>query len=495
MNMKNKISIVTVLLSLLILGSCTRGWEDMNIDPNRSVDVPAANILTYVERSLTNTLFDVWWTGNNTSSYANHISKIQYIDENRYSERDGIIARWETLMTYVVELDKIIEKAVEEENPAMEGVAMVLKAQIYHIMTDTWKAIPYSEAAQAEEGLLNPTYDSQESVYAALLALLKQANAKLAEGGDIEGDVMNDNDVMLWRKYANSLRLRMAIRMSNVDPAGAKSILNEILSDASTYPLLSSNSDLIGFDWVGISPYYEPYYSDKISPRDDHGVCKTFIDLLLETNDPRIGQFAHRTTFDNVYRGLAAGIGISEEGFPLGTISRIGSRYRDRPNGITYYMRYAEVEFIKAEAYQRSDLLNDQAKAQEAYEAGVTASCVEHDVTTADIATYLAQPDVAWGVTGGSLNYSDLEKIAYQKWVSLFKQGHEAWAETRRTDIPQLSVASGSVYNGHNRPPFRWPYPTSEYTLNKSVVQSFDGSIKDRFWGEQMWWDTRTGVN
>lgn len=483
-----------IFISLLILGSCTKGWEEMNIDPNNPTDVPAANILTYVERSLTNTLCDVWWTGNNTSSYANHIAKIQYIDENRYAERDDIIARWSTLLGYVVELDKIIEKSQEAENSAMEGAAMVLKAQIFHIMTDTWKAVPYSEAAQGENGVFQPQYDLQPDVYTGILADLKTANTKLMEGGSIDGDVLNGGNIMLWRKYANSLRMRIAIRMSNANPTGAKAVLTEILGDATTYPIIESNDDNIGFTWVGISPYFEPWYNDKISPRDDHGVCKTFIDALVATDDPRLSAFAHPATSDGVYRGLPAGIAEADEGFALGTISRIGAMYRDMPNGSNHYMRYAEVEFIKAEAYGRADLLNDNAKAETAYEAGVTASCVEHGVEAADIATYMTNANVTWGADG-SWDYTNLEKIAYQKWVSLFKQGHEAWAETRRTDIPRLAAAPGSAYTGHNRPPFRWPYPTSEYSLNEIVVKTHDKLIEDRFWGDKMWWDTRTGVN
>jgi len=492
--MKKIKMIGVIFISLLVLGSCTKGWEEMNIDPNNPTDVPAANIMTNVERRLTNLLFDMWFTGNNTSSYANHIAKIQYIDENRYAERDGIIGYWDTFMTYVVELNKIIEKAQADENPAMEGAAMVIRAQIFHIMTDTWEAIPYTEGAKGEEGVFQPTYDSQEDVYAALLADLKAANTKLAAGGSVDGDVLNDGDIMLWRKYANSLRMRMAIRMSNIDPAGAKAVLTEILGDATTYPILASNDDVIGFEWVGVSPYFEPYYADLIEPRDDHGMCKTFIDALLATADPRIGEFAHPAADDGIYRGLPAGITEGDEGFELGTISRIGTRYRDTLNGTNHYFRYAEVEFIKAEAYARADLLNNPTAAKTAYEAGITASCAEHGVSAGNITTYMANTNVAWD-GAGSWGYTNVQKIAYQKWVSLFKQGQEAWAETRRTDIPLLSAAPGSIFSGHNRPPFRWPYPTSEYTLNETVVKSFDTAIKDRFWGDKMWWDTRTGVN
>ncbi|MDZ7635509.1 MAG: hypothetical protein U5L72_14185 [Bacteroidales bacterium] len=124
-----KIKLIGFLfISLLILGSCTEGWEEMNTDPNSASDVPAENILINVERGISNTLGDVWWTGNNTSSYAGHIAKIQYIDENRYQERDVIIERWGTLMGYQVDLNKIIAKSQAEGNAAMEGVALTIKA-------------------------------------------------------------------------------------------------------------------------------------------------------------------------------------------------------------------------------------------------------------------------------------------------------------------------------------------------------------------------------
>jgi len=495
-----KIKLIGFLfISLLILGSCTEGWEEMNTDPNSASDVPAENILINVERGISNTLGDVWWPGNNPSSYAGHIAKIQYIDENRYQERDGIIERWGTLMGYHVDLNKVIEKSQAADNAAMEGVALTIKAMLWQIMTDTWGAIPFTEGAKGEDDILQPAYDSQETVYDGLLAMLEEANTLLAEGGTIKNDIWNDNSVTLWRKFANSLHLRVAIRMSNVDPAGAKAEIQKILQTSpSNYPILSSNADEVAHNWFGTNPYWEPFYGDSRS-RDDHGMCKTFVDALNATNDPRIGEFAKPATSDGLYRGVPAGMSNAQAGAtPLTSISRIGTRYRSSPTGATYYMRYAEVEFLKAEAFARADLLNNPTSAQAAYEAGITASCTEHGVAPGQITTYMAQANVSWG-GAGSWGYTNLQKIYYQKWVSLFKQGHEAWAETRRTDIPLMGVAPGAVpttlLTAHNRPPFRWPYPTSEYTLNEAVVEANDDAIVDRFWGEKMWWDKRTGVN
>jgi hypothetical protein len=493
--MKNISKIAAVSIILAILTSCTKGWEDLNTNPNATVDVPASNILTFVERSISGSFFDVWNIGNNTDTYANHMTKIQYIDESRYNERDGIINdRWSNIIHYQVDLNKIIKKStvVGSENDAMVGVSKVLSAFMWIIMTDTWGAIPFTEGAQGEEGILQPKYDTQQSVYNALLTMLDEANTLLASGkGTLAGDVMYDNDVLQWQKFANSLRMRVAIRMSNVDPTTSKSVLTTILGSPATYPIMIANDDMAAFTWLETT-WREPFAEDKIS-RDDHGMCDVFINALLHTNDPRIGEFAHPAASDGLYRGIPAGASSSFT-FYLKDISRIGTRYRDIFTGKTYLMRYPEVEFIIAESYARADLLNDPVKAQTAYEAGVAASCTEHGVSAGDITTYMADANVAWN-GAGDWGYTNLNKIYYQKWVSLFKQGHEAWAETRRTDIPQLTAAPGSTYTGHNRPPFRWPYPVDEYNLNPLEPPKWDSNVVDRFWGDKMWWDTRTGVN
>jgi hypothetical protein len=89
-----------------------------------------------------------------------------------------------------------------------------------------------------------------------------------------------------------------------------------------------------------------------------------------------------------------------------------------------------------------------------------------------------------------------LKKIAYQKWLSLYQQGFEAWAEVRRTDIPVIGPAPGraATYNNHNRCPVRFPYSFLEQQLNKDNLAAVSGGISDFYWGQQMWWDKRTGI-
>lgn len=484
--------IITSLLLVFFLGSCTEGWEELNSDPNNPVDVPAMNILTYVQRYSCSFLYSIT-QAEYSASFAHHTAKIQYIDESRYEYREGHInGRWNSYMYTQVDIKKIIAKAQEEGNTNLEAIAMTMSAWLWHKMTDTWGAIPYTEGASGEDGVIQPDYDSQADVYSGVLTMLEDANSMLANNtGIVTGaDILLGGDINWWRKFANSLHLRVAIRMSNVNQSAAASEISTILNNPSTYPILESNAEMIALQWDG-SAWREPWMANSTG-RDDHAMAKTIVDDMLALNDPRLPEYAHPATADGVYRGVVVGIAEENEGdFQLNEISRIGYRYRDNPTGLSYILRYAEVKFIEAEAYERGLATGD---AQAAYEAGVTASLEEHGASAGEINTYLADPDVEWDNAGGTMGYSNLEKIYYQKWLALFKQGHEAWAETRRTDIPQLPHAPGSPYlgNGYDRPPFRWPYPSEEYTYNEDVVKQYDTGIVDFFWGEQMWWDTRT---
>lgn len=316
--------------------------------------------------------------------------------------------------------------------------------------------------------------------------MLAEANDLFNEGSNDDlgnGDLLFNGDVELWQKFANSLRLRMAMRLSNVEPSTAESVIEEILASPSTYPIISSNDDNAYFHWSGSDPYYEPFYSNNaVDGRDDHGVADVIVDQLAAFNDPRLAVYAKPAASDGEYRGVV--VGDDQDNFTLKAISRIGARFRDDAAGFSPFMNYAEICFIKAEAAAKG--WSAGTTAATAYEDGITASMEENGIDAADITTYLAQSEIT---------YSSVDQIYLQKWISLFKNGHEAWAENRRTDVPLLSPAPDGKYSGHNRPPFRQPYPTNEYNLNTANIQAYWAKVTDRLWGQQMYWDTRTGVN
>lgn len=484
--MKNIQHIFILMLGLIVLPvSCTKDFEEINTDPNNPLDAPSINILANVIRLHTQGYYDDWGDMNEPSSYANHLGKIQYIDEAAYRFREGTVNNlWHNTFLNINDLQIVMEKeSAEGGNPNIRAMAMVLRAYIFQMATDRWKDIPYSEAGKGRQGNITPAYDTQESIYMDLLVQLKQANALFTEDDDFEigpNDVLLGGDVMKWKRFANSLRLRVATRMSNVAPAAAKTHVEEILGNPSVYPVITTNANNIYLYWQ--PPYREPWNDNRVARgRDDHGMCNVLIDVLKGFSDPRLPVYAKPAAHDGEYRGVVSGAVPGT--FTLSHISRMGSLFRDDPEGFTPILRAAEVHFMIAEAATRG-WATGGTTAKDAYEGGITASLDEYGLQGA--AEYIAQEGVAWN--------NDVKQIHLQKWISLFKNGNEAWAETRRTDVPQLSLAPHSPYSNHNRPPFRYPYPTSEFDLNSQQLQVKLAGITDHFWGQKMWWDTRTGV-
>ncbi|TVQ18699.1 MAG: SusD/RagB family nutrient-binding outer membrane lipoprotein [Bacteroidetes bacterium] len=486
--MKKYFIIPLIFFALLVVShSCTKDFEEINTDPNNPVEAPSINILANVIRLHTQQYYNAWGDMNEPSSYANHLGKIQYIDEAAYRFREGVVNNlWFFTYVNINDLDIVIRKESQEGgNPNYLAMAMTLRAYIYQMATDRWKDIPYTDAARGHEELTNPSYDTQESIYMDLLDQLKQANnhydnaAVFAIGPN---DVLFGGNMMKWKRFTNSLRLRVATRMSDVAPAVARQHIEEILANPSTYPVMLNNADNAYLIWQSSPPYKEPWNTDSDN-RDDHGMCVTLIDILKDHDDPRLPVYAKPATVDGEYRGVISG--TFDGTFALNEISRIGARFRDVPDGFTPIMRAAEIHFMIAEAAFRG-WNTGGISAQQAYEDGIAASLSEYDLD--GLNDYLAQPGVAWN--------NSANQIHLQKWIALFKNGNEAWAENRRTDVPLLEHAPASAYvDQHNRPPFRYPYPVDEINLNSENVGPKLQGIVNHMWGQRMWWDTRTGVN
>ncbi len=478
--------IVLASLSIFVLIGCTDKFREINTDPDRAKDAPATNVMAFTLRYMGSTFFDVWADMSEPSTYAGYLAKIQYIDEARYQYRPGTVENnWYYGYILLNNINEMKKKAVADKADNLLGASKVLEAFVMQMMTDRWRDLPYSEAIKLSAGVLLPKYDKQEDIYPALLKVLEEAANLLASGSSDaigDGDMLFKGNITKWKKFANSLRLRIAMRISGVSPALAKSTVEAILGNPSKYPVMASNSDNAMFVWPGVTPYEEPWYADS-KGRDDHCVSDVFINVLKSLNDPRIGVYALPATSDGQYRGFTIGA-VAQPALP--TVSRIGIKYRKDAKGFSPFLRYAEVMFNIAEASKNG--WNTQTTAKAAYEAAVTTSMLENGVAQADITAYLAP-------TGGGAYAGTSDQIYLQEWIALFKQGMEGWSLYRRTGIPKTNyIAPGTTYTGHNSPPFRYPYPQNELTLNGANVKAFAAEVKDDFWGKKMWYDQRSDV-
>lgn len=493
MDMK-KISIIQSLFMTFIfsiLFGCTSSFDELNTNPNAAEVVPATNVLARGIIDLSGTLFgerlDIYYAG----SYSGHLAAIGLGDyEYRVDINNSMWRSMYLSMTYLVDAARL---AQNEGNENLYAAALTLKAYAAHKTSDMWGKMPYTEAFKLEsEKIMYPVYDDEPTVYNAILAELKEAADIFKNGtGSLGvGDILFHGDVAAWRKFCNSTRLRVAIRMSSADPTTATAVISEILNDPDSYPVMTDNDDNAYLYFPGVTPDQE-YWFERLGTTtgvktDQYRTNDVLISIMNDYNDPRLPVYADKNKW-GVYNGYEFGPDqLSDTTNNGNNVSHIGNRFSNDPKGFSPFMNCAEVSFIKAEIYERGILTGS---AQEAYETGITQSLAENGIEPADIATYLAETEVAWnsGVT------TNLEKVYMQKWISLFKQSVEAWSEARRTDVPLMTDISKNYAATHNRPPFRMAYADEEKSLNMNFPSTVNE--QDIFWGTQLWWDKRTNVH
>ena len=504
--MKNaKLSVAAVAALTLGAGACDDGLADINENPNAPTNVPAQYILPAALQGTVEQIYGGWFNLEFAGLFAQHWAKIQYNEEDQFQLRPAVIdGFWINFYTGgaangvpvggLSDWKLVIEKGMETGAVNHEATGRVMKAFTGQVMTDVWGDIPWSEALRggdAGDPILTPAYDTQEEIYDALVAELDAALALFDPAERTWGpeDLIYGGDIAAWSRFANSLKLRMAMRISDVDATTAQQWVSEVL--ASSAGLITENSQNARLAFLEAAPNQNPLYENWFGGRDDHAVSETLVDLMLALNDPRLPVYATPAQSDGEYRGAPNGV-LAADIPALPTISRIGEHWRSDDNTAAaatpaYLLTAAEVHFLLAEAALNG--WTTPMTAQQHYEAGVTASLQMWNgangtaITAADIATYLAEPGVAWG-TGDS----DLEQVIEQKWLALYTNGPEAYAEYRRTGYPDEIT----IHNGHTLAyvPGRIPYPDREQSLNRDMwqaaltAQGIDGTYTGR-----VWWD------
>ncbi len=477
MNFNQRHLFIAGLLIIVGTTACKNELADINKNPNAVENPQSAYLLTGAIKTATDAYWNVSET-NPSNLFVQYWAAIQYTEEDRYiftsSSFQGL---WTTLYAgSIVNLNKIIALGEKKDNNNYRGIALILRSWNFCLLTDAYGAIPYSQAIQIDQHP-DPKYDAQHVVYEGLLSDLKKAQALLdPQGKAVEGDIIYGGDISLWKKLANSLRLRIALRMADKAPQKAKAVLSDIKSNGNNY--ISSNAEtaqLVYEDAPNDNPLYEQFLT-----RDDYRISKTIVDKLFALNDPRLPVYAAPTqeptpqTYVGIPNGLLAG-DASNLGFYK--TSKPGS-YFTAAHAPAVIMSYAEVLFDRAEAAARH-LTNEHP--EKLYKAAVAAALKQYAVTEAAIAEYLEQPQVKYDPE----NYK--KSIGVQKWIALFGQGLEAFAEWRRLDYPQLQPAKAGVLNG--KMPLRFIYPGTEQSLNKESYLQAVGKQGSDLLTTQLWFD------
>ena len=475
-----------------VLAGCTKTFDEVNTDPDRPTaeQVPSTNTLAYCERYATDNMFDEWFDLNESAGFSGQIAKWQYTDEGFYNFRPSVNnSSWNVAYYTISNLQAIIDKEVEGSN--MWAAATIFQSLIYQIASDRWGNIPYSQALLLVDGVTKPAYDQQSTIYPDLLRKLKSAVQALGTQDDEigVGDIIFGGDTDAWKKFGNSLRLRIAARIANVDATTSKSVFEEIMGNPASYPVIDSNADNAFFIWN--NEYPEPYADYYQTRPYEYGVSELMVNNLKNANDPRLPVYCRQTV--NFLSGVPgaeeyAGYQNGLEAYAnVSAYSAIGERFMASASlsGFSPWFRAAETYF--AVAYAASKGWNVGMTQQEAYEEAVALSLEENEIDDDDIAAFLAD--------GGKYDGTQ-EQLFTQWWVSLFKNGQEAWSIFRMSGYPSGNVvAPDSYFAGHNTPPMCYGYPDNERNLNAENCSAEAAKESDYFWGKQMWWDVRTGLN
>lgn len=481
-------SVASLLLALtLMVGACGESLTDTNANPNEPTSVPGEAILPNGIVDLANNMTDSFWELSLFSTWSQQLAKIQYDDEDVYAVRaDALQPFWDGYYNVGRDFQEIIDAAQENGNDAGEGIGRVLKSFTFHLIVDAWGPAPYSEAYKLEEGNTTPAYDSDAAIYDALLSSLATADGLLAGATGSYGgqnDLIYGGDLAKWRKFANSLRLMLAVRMGNASQA----------SSAVSAGTFQSNADNATLHYLSSSPNRNPIYVNGLS-RDDQRPSETMLSYMRDLNDPRIGIYAkpalsssESDPMDVRFAGEFNGTNGARSSFS--EIARIGGFWRDNPDAPFHFMTYAQVLFYKAEAAHTGMISGGDAAAQQYYEDGIQAAMDLYDVPQSEVDAYMAQDGVAWGTD------DPMKLIGIQKWLGTYMgDALDVYAEIRRLGYPEIEPGPDAqpVNGGH--PPTRILYPPYEQTLNGSSYQGGVSMLGADNMSSTIFWDMNGDV-
>lgn len=452
-----KIYLRLVLLLAGLTTACNQDLQQVNINPNAPEVVTPDLLLPHGIESAV----DLYWgagLGMDVGNlYAQHWARIQYTDADRYLVSQDIIdSSWRNLyIESLADFQRIYQLGQQMGHANYTAIALIMRSWVFSILTDVYGDIPYSQALQGLQTRLSPAYDAQKDVYAGMIQDLKTASDLITvNGSPVSGDILYQGQMLKWKKFANSLSLRLLNRMlhRSDSPIPVRAEMERILQNPARYPVFTNNEDAAALHYLSTAPNNNPVHQNRIG-RDDYRISQILVQKLQALEDGRLAVYANRPEDGGDYRGVPNGLLASEANLlGLSRTSKVGS-YFTAATAPAMLMSYAEVLFIKAEAAHKG--IAAAGDPAQSYAEGIQASFQQYGLT-ADVGYMEAQ-----AYRPGPAGY---RQIMEQKWIALFGQGIEAWTEQRRTGFPELQAPAASTNGGLI--PTRLPYPSSEESLN-----------------------------
>lgn len=548
MRQSKYITIITMACALFFASCSDEYMENMNTDPSKAATIDpnaqltTAQLQTYGDLSMmeiyrnyhyafTQQLMGCW----NTTNYGGRHT----LDNNEMSRI------WTSFYTQSLKniIDAQYRTAEDAEKVNINSVLRIYRVYLMSIITDTYGDAPFSEAGLGFlEGKFNPKYDKQEDIYNAFFLELEDAINKIDPTKDkVTGDLIYAGDVTKWQQLANSLRLRFAMRISNVNPTKAQTEFENalaanggVITDASSDALIKYMTIAFSFGQEAYSDYRGNSLSQLLFGNDPANnpsyLCSTFFNQLYNSGDPRTFKISRcyydglmsATSPDNrvdiTQEMIEKGIDFSPrdpgsyswEPWPTGYDSDICKELAVNNPSVTatmarevepklannflksdnpgVVMTSAEVKFLMAEATVKKWNVGS-ALAEDLYKQGVRAAMDFLTDNYGCTATTDAEFDafIQGRGTFGHTDNQKLEAINTQAWILHFTNPAECWANVRRSGYPKLKSPAeygfGQYLTGGTEIPVRLCYPVLESSYNK---KSYNEAI-ERMGGTDNW--------
>jgi len=473
-----KIKIFTATLALIILNSaCTGDFSELNEDPNRIAQISPGTLINPIiyglathnaSRSASIT-FDLMQVSVPFPSVSGGLHRYDLSQEIGSSS-------WSNYYKWLNNIKEMKTAAIRAEDRNYEAIALTLNAWVYANLTDIFGPVPMTEAVNGEEGNLYPAFDSQELIYTTILADLDRANTLYNSASPMiyASDILFQNNVTKWRKFTNSLQMRLLLRISNRTETNAFQKLTTMIQNPTKYPVFENTAESAILKVTGVTPNVSPWGR----PQDfslNVKIASFFIDNLNTMEDPRrpiISSIARdKTNISIGYKGIPSAYSGPESQFTYNASTLNGTQITNPMN--IFLLTYAEVEFIKAEMAQRGFT----TEAELHYQKGVQAAMEQLGTTVTS--TYFNTSLAAYNGT--------LEKIMLQKYYALYFIDYQQWFEYRRTGFPILPKTAAMENNGIM--PSRFYYPTNIQINNQqNYLKAIEMLGADDI-NTKVWWD------
>jgi hypothetical protein len=485
-----KKSLFICLPALALATSCVNSLSDYNVDPKASPTAAATSLVSSAELALARTMATPSVNVNPFRFYVQYWAETTYFDETIYDIATRQINRtfWRRLYTgggtvlpnyepgalinlqqaqALIAVDNTITEKVRANQQACTEV---LAVYTWTVLVDTYGNVPYKQALDVTNA--QPAYDDAATIYTDLFARLNAAIAAMdvSAGGLGSADLIYNGNMTAWKKFANSLKLRMALTTADADAARAK-----IQAEQAAPNVFASNSEQATFAFLSSPPNTNPLWENLVqSGRHDFVGTSFFIDRLKALNDPRLPRYFDVASSTGTYIGGAYGESNDYTAFSNPGVLQQTSNFP------TQLESYSEVEFLLAEAAARG--FNVGGTITSHYDAAITASIQQWGGSATDAATYLAQPSVAYATAAGSTYKT---KIGNQAWFALYDQPVQAWTVWRRLDTPTLTAPADAL----SAIPVRFTYPYDEQNVNGTNYAAAATAIGGDKVDTKIFWD------